>query len=112
MTLWLWMKAVRLHKKVVKDLEKVDLSIKRQLAELFALLADGQNLAMPVSRPMPTVEHGVHELRVKDRSGQYRVFYYTKKADAILIFHFFKKKTQATPLQEIETAKNRLKEML
>lgn len=39
-------------------------------------------------------------------------FYYTKKADAILIFHFFKKKTQETPLQEIETAKSRLKEML
>ena len=61
---------------------------------------------------MPVVNRGVHELRVKDGSGQYRVFYYTKKADAILVFHFFKKKTQETPSQEIETAKGRLKEML
>jgi len=76
------------------------------------LLAEGENPGMPISRPMPVVDHGVHELRIKDRSGQYRVFYYTKKADAILIFHFFKKKTQETPSQEIETAKGRLEEML
>ena len=112
MTLSVGMKAIRLHKKVVKDLEKVDLSMKRQMAELFALLSEGENLSMPISRPMPVVEHGVHELRIKDRTGQYRVFYYTKKIDAILIFHFFKKKTQETSRQEIETAKSRLKEML
>lgn len=101
-----------MHKKVSKELEKLDFTIKRRLAELFGLLAEGENLGMPVSRPMPVVEHGVHELRIKDHSGQYRVFYYTKKADAILIFHFFKKKTQEMPMQEIETAKGRLKEML
>ena len=106
------MKAVRLHKKVSKEIEKLDFSIRRQLAELFGLLAEGENLGLPVSRPMPVIEHGVHELRVKDRSGQYRVFYYTKKADAILVFHFFKKKTQEMPAHEIETAKGRLKEML
>ncbi len=106
------MKAVRIHKKVANEVEKLDFSLKRQLAELFAQLADGESLGMPVSRPMPVVEHGVHELRVKDRTGQYRIFYFTKKADTILIFHFFKKKTQETPKQEIETAKNRLKEML
>jgi phage-related protein len=106
------MKAVRIHKKVSKELEKLDFSLRKQLAELFALLAEGENLGMPVSRHMPVVEHGVHELRVKDRSGQYRVFYYTKKADAILIFHLFKRKTQETPSQEIETAKGRLEEML
>lgn len=106
------MKAIRVHKKVVNELEKLDFSLKRRLAELFAQLAEGASIGMPVSRPMPVVEHGVHELRVKDRSGQYRAFYFTKRADAILIFHFFKKKTQETPKQEIETAKNRLKEML
>lgn len=51
--------------------EKLDLSMRRQLAELFGLLAEGENLGMPVSRPMSAVGHGVHELRVKDRSGQY-----------------------------------------
>ncbi len=106
------MKLIRVHKKVSRELEKLDFGLKRQLTELFALLGEGESLGMPVSRPMPVIDHGVHELRVKDRSGQFRVFYYTKKADAILIFHFFKKKTQEIPSQEIETAKGRLKEML
>ena len=77
----------------------------------MALLAEGENLGMPVSRPMPVVEHGVHELRIKDHTGQFRVFYFTKDASAILVFHLFKKKTQETPSQEIETGKKRLKEM-
>ena len=67
---------------------------------------------MPVSRPMPSVAHGVHELRIKDRSGQYRVFYFTKHTDAVLVFHMFKKKTEATPKIEISVGKKRLKEMM
>ncbi|MEQ1663811.1 MAG: type II toxin-antitoxin system RelE/ParE family toxin [Bdellovibrionales bacterium] len=106
------MKVIRIHKKVAKEIDSLDFSLKRQLSELFAQLASGENLGMPVSRPMPSVKHGVHELRLKDRSGQYRVFYYTKKVDAILVFHFFKKKTQETPLQEISTAQSRLEELL
>jgi phage-related protein len=50
---------------------------------------------------MASVGSGGEELRVKDRSGAYRVFYYTKVADSVLIFHAFAKKTQKTPPQEI-----------
>ena len=106
------MKVIRIHKRVCKELEKLDFSLKRQLTELLGLLAEGENLGMPISRPMSIVERGVYELRIKDRSGQYRVFYYIKKTDVIFVFHFYKKKTQEVPLQEVETAKNRLKEML
>ena len=60
---------------------------------------------------MPGIAIGVYELRIKDISGQYRVFYYTKMKNDILVFHFFKKKTQTTPKKEIETAKQRLKSM-
>jgi phage-related protein len=58
------------------------------------------------------VAAGAEELRVKDRSGAYRVFYYTRLADSVFIFHAFAKKTQKTPLQEIALAQKRLKEML
>ena len=54
------MKAIRIHRKVTKELEDLELSLKQKLAELLALLAEGENLGMPVSRPMPIVEHGVH----------------------------------------------------
>ena len=50
---------------------------------------------------MPSVAPAVEELRVKDRSGAYRVFYYTRLADSILIFHAFAKKTQKTPPHQI-----------
>lgn len=105
------MKTIRIHRKVTKELEDLELPLKQKLAELLTLLAEGESLGMPVSRPMPIVEHGVHELRIKDHTGQFRIFYFTKDANAILVFHLFKKKTQETPAQEIETGKKRLKEM-
>ena len=75
-------------------------------------LQAGVKLAMPVSRTMSSVAVGVNELRMRDRSGIYRVFYYTKLADSVLIFHAFTKKTQKTPQHEIALARERLKEML
>lgn len=105
------MKAVRIHPRVVRELENLDLSLRTRLTELLSMLAEGQNLGLPVSRPMPVVEHGAHELRIKDRTGAYRVFYFTKDAGAILVFHLFKKKTQEAPKPELETAKRRLMEM-
>jgi len=61
---------------------------------------------------MLVIANGVHELRLRDRGGQYRLFYFSKHKDAVLIFHFLKKKTQATPHHEIEIAQFRLEEML
>ena len=59
-----------------------------------------------------TIAAGVYELRVKDTDGIYRVFYYMKSAEGILVFHAFAKKTQTTPQNEIETAKKSLWEIL
>jgi phage-related protein len=55
---------------------------------------------------------GVEELRTKDASGIYRVFYFKKSAAGIVVFHAFTKKTQKTPQHEIELGQQRLKEML
>lgn len=85
------MKAVRIHRKVSKELEKLELSLKRELAEAFALLAEGENLGLPLSRPMPVIEHGAHELRIKDRSGQYRVFLLYETGRRDLGFPLFQK---------------------
>jgi len=67
---------------------------------------------MPNSRPMPVVAVGVSELRVKTQDGAYRAFYYTASARGIIVFHALAKKTQETPLLEIELARKRLKEIL
>jgi phage-related protein len=73
---------------------------------------EGVNLGLPVSRPMPIISHGVHELRLKDKNGQFRIFYFLKAKDFVLVFHLFKKKSQAMPIKEIQVARMRLKEML
>jgi len=106
------MKPVRFHSAVAQALERLDVGTSASLADLFVLLAAGESLGMPVSRPMPSVAHGAHELRIRDRSGKLRIFYYTKHREAILVFHMFRKKTRQTPRSEIKTAQRRLKEML
>ncbi len=105
-------KVLRVHRQVLKEIEDLDLGTRQKLAELLSLLTEGENLGMPVSRPMPIIANGAHEIRIKDRHGQYRVFYFVKAKDAILVFHFIKKKTQTTPHYEIEVAKARLEDML
>lgn len=67
---------------------------------------------MPLSRTMPTIRRGVHELRVKDAAGIYRAFYVLQSSRGVIIFHSFGKKTQKTPLYEVELARKRLREML
>jgi phage-related protein len=61
---------------------------------------------------MPSVAVGVEELRIRDRAGLYRTFYFMKSLRGILIFHAFVKKARKTSLQEIELGRKRLKELL
>ena len=106
------MKTISFHIKVLKEIEGTDFSVRKQILELLGQLSGGAVLGMPVSRPMPSIYKSAHELRIKDRSGHYRIFYYLKNRDSILVFHFFKKKTEKTPKREIDTAQSRLSELL
>lgn len=85
--------------------------VRRELGKAIFDLQKGKTLPLPLSRPMPAVARGVEELRVKDRTGAYRAFYFTKLAGAVLIIHAFEKKKAKTPLHEIDLARKRLKEM-
>lgn len=96
---------------VEEFLGRQSLPIRTTFVEAVALLADGTYLEMPLSRNLSNIYPGLRELRLKDRSGQVRVFYYVKKGDAIYMLHAFKKKTQGLPRREVETALRRLKEV-
>jgi phage-related protein len=61
---------------------------------------------------MPSIGKGVHELRLKDRSGIYRVVYFIRKKSDIWLIHAFQKKSQQTPQENIELAKQRMKGVL
>lgn len=106
------MKPARFHPKAIAAIRCFPEGLRRELGKIIFDLQKGEKISMPLSRAMPTVAAGVEELRVRDRSGAYRVFYYVRLADSVLIFHAFAKKTQKTPSREIDLARKRLKEML
>ena len=106
------MKSAVFHPKARDSIREFPEDVRREFGKVIFDLQKGEKLSMPLSRPMSSVAAGVEELRVRDRSGAYRVFYYTKLADAVLIFHAFTKKSQKTPLDEIAIGQKRLKEML
>lgn len=105
-------KKVIFHRRAKEIIQGFSKAVRRDIGELLFELQRGGSLDMPTAKPMSTVAVGAYELRVKDADGIYRVFYYLKSAEGILVFHAFGKKTQTTPQNEIETAKKRLWEML
>lgn len=86
--------------------------VRRELGKAVFDLQKGDVLPMPLSRPMPSIAAGAAELRIRDRSGIYRAFYYSRSPRGILIFHAFVKKSQTTPKHELELGKKRLEELL
>lgn len=61
--------------------------------DLFRLQM-GEQIAMPVARPMPVVSAGVSELRVKCEDGIFRVLL-PGTSEGVLVFHAFVKKAPA-----------------
>ena len=61
---------------------------------------------------MPAVGTGVREIRIRDESGAFRVFYVAKFEEAVYVLHCFQKKTQATPKRDIDLAEKRFRELL
>ena len=68
-------------------------------------------MSVPLSRPIPSVGRGAHELRLKDQTGAYRVVYAVVTVGSIYVIHGFKKTTRATPKRNIEIARKRLMEV-
>jgi phage-related protein len=70
--------------------------------------AFGPDLGMPHTRAMG---EGLFELRLKAEEGMARVFYCTMGGKKIVMLHQFRKKTDKTPLRELETARRRMREV-
>lgn len=101
--------ALEILKQCEKEILEWPEEVREDLADAIARLERGHLLSMPLSRPMPSIGKGVHELRFKDRAGIYRIIYFLAGASRIWLLHAFKKKTQATTPQDIAIAKERLK---
>lgn len=75
---------------------------------LLRQLQAGRLLGMPHSRPMPSIGHQCHELRVQDAGQTWRIVYRVD-ADAVVIVEVFSKKQQSTPAAVIRVSKDRLR---
>jgi phage-related protein len=74
---------------------------------LIGRLQEGEALGMPVSRPMPSVGPGCHELRVRDEGHTWRLVYYADDI-AVVLLDVFAKTTRKTPKQVIANCRRRL----
>jgi phage-related protein len=94
-----------------REIEAFPAEVREDLADALARLEEGQSLSMPLSRPMPSLGSGAYELRLKDRSGAYRVVYALIVHGTVHVFHAFKKTTRTTPRRNMDLARRRLGEL-
>ena len=75
---------------------------------LLRRLQRGESLGLPHSRPMPAIGKRCHELRIPDKTKNWRIFYHLD-VDAVVILAILDKHTQQTPLETVRACQRRLK---
>lgn len=103
---------VYIYEAARKDILTWPLEIKKDLGAILTKLQKGESVGYPDTDSMRSVAPGCFEIRLKGSDGIYRAFYLIKTSLGILVFHSFKKKSQKTPKQEIDTGKKRLSAFL
>ena len=63
-------------------------------------------------KPMKSIGVGVNEVRVRDKSGAFRVIYIAKFEDAVYVLHCFEKKSQKTSQSDLDIAASRYKALV
>ncbi|MCW7548362.1 type II toxin-antitoxin system RelE/ParE family toxin [Photorhabdus sp. APURE] len=58
-------------------------------------------------KPFSDIGSGVKEIRLRDKTGIYRIMYVAKFDEAIYVLHSFQKKTQQTNKHDRDIAKAR-----
>jgi len=76
---------------------------------LLRRLQRGERLGMPHSRPMPIIGARCHELRIVDGDLTWRIVYRIDP-EAILVVHWWAKKTQKTARRGIDLCQRRLRQ--
>ena len=64
------------------------------------------------SKLMPSVGPGCREIRVRESSGAFRVFFVASVGKDVYVLHCFQKKTQQTPQAALALGKRRYQQMM
>jgi phage-related protein len=91
---------------VLQELNELSRGNKSKILAAIQLLeANGRSLREPHVKYMG---QGLWELRVSIQPGTYRVFYFYAEEDELVFLHAFQKKTQKTPLKELDLTRQRM----
>lgn len=92
----------------LKDLRDFPESVRRTAG--FQLRQVQSGLDPDDWKPMSSIGPGVREIRIHE-SGEFRVLYIARFAEAIYVLHAFQKKTRKTPQRDLALARARLKQI-
>lgn len=106
------MKKVEILDTCLKEIKSFPEDIIKDILDITVRMQNGETLGMPLSRSMASIGKSVFELRLKDKTGAYRVIYFSlNKKNEIYLLHAFKKKTQKTPKKNLDLAAKRLRSL-
>jgi len=89
-----------------------DIENKKERAEMFSVLKGIQEHGTEaVGVEFRHIEGKLWELKIKTHGNQHRIFYAVLKGSVMVLLHAYLKKTPKAPATEIETAKQRLKQL-
>ena len=101
-----WIKAA------LKDFGKFPVAVRDEATDALTTIAEGGT--PEVAKPLTGLGSGVWELAIRERGDAFRVVYALQIAEEIWVVHAFQKKSKsgiATPKQEIDLAKDRIKRL-
>lgn len=99
-------KAVLIDKRAEKELEKFSRPVQLKFQALFEILEEDGKLEEPFGKKLSGKED-LFEIRVR-QNGQWRALYTYLGKNSIIILCAFVKKTQKTPIMELNKAIKRL----
>jgi phage-related protein len=85
-------KSITFHSKALVFIRGQSPAIKREIGEALRDVQKGIRLGLPLSRPMPGIASGAHELRVRDSTATVRVFYFVTWLTRLWCFMAFRSK--------------------
>lgn len=90
-----------------------DIENKYEKAEILSNLKGVQEYGTDaVGVEFRQIEGKLWELKIKTHGNQHRIFYVVLRGSEMVLLHAYLKKTQKAPAKEIETAKQRMKQLL
>lgn len=95
---------------VKEFIEKLDT---KDRAKVLACLKSVEELGFHCPRvDFRQIRGQLWELKIKAANGNYRIFYVCLKGEALVLLHSYQKQSQKAPKKEIETAEERMLEVL